>query len=99
MTKGQLMKLVYTKDELRNIDSGVPREIYMQPGFNSWCHVMNYNEPNRMGKLENMEEIAKERGIKLPYQTEAEMEEQYANDDYPFYDPSEQSKDEYDGKI
>lgn len=60
------MKAVYTAEELKNIDSAIPIELWDEhPTFN---HVMNYNEPNRMGKLENMFEVADQRNIKLEHQ-------------------------------
>ena len=67
MTKGDFMRLVYTEDELRNIDPSLPAEIYNQKGFNSWCHVMNYNEPTPFGKLDNMFEVADQRNIEVPF--------------------------------
>ena len=68
MNKGQLMKLVYSEEELRNIDAGLPIEYWKGPNKldNTYWYVMNYNEPNRMGKLEDMRVIAKERNIVIP---------------------------------
>jgi hypothetical protein len=69
MNKGQMMKAVYTAKELRNIDSAIPMAYWdgKNPDIqvDSAIHVMNYNEPTPYGKLENMEEVAKERGIDL----------------------------------
>lgn len=66
-----MMKLVYSEEELRNIDSAIPIEfwngadpdIQVDPAI----YVMNYNGENKsvFGCLENMEEIAKQRNIKL----------------------------------
>jgi hypothetical protein len=69
MNKGEMMKLVYSKSELYNIDSAIPmaywngvdKSIQVDPAV----HVMNYNKPNQMGKLENLEDIAKLRMIDL----------------------------------
>lgn len=64
-TKGDLMKAVYTEDELQNIDSAIPIHLWDDhPTFN---HVMNYNEPHRQGRLENMFEVADKRGIRLEH--------------------------------
>lgn len=64
-----MMKLVYSAKELRNIDVAIPKVYWdgkdKSIQVDTAIHVVNYNEPNRMGKLENMEEIAKERGIDL----------------------------------
>lgn len=57
------MAIVYTKEELNHIDSAIPIEYWGK--IETYNHVMNYNEPNRMGKLENMYDIAKERNITL----------------------------------
>ena len=63
MNKGELMQAVYSKEELRNIDSAIPMELWKK--VETYSHVMNYNEPNRQGKLENMYDIAKQRNITL----------------------------------
>lgn len=60
-TKGEMMKAVYTKEELRNIDSAIPQ--YYWDKVDVAIHVMNYNEPHRLGVLQNMEEEAKKRNI------------------------------------
>lgn len=69
MNKGQIMKAVYTEDELRNIDAGLPKPYWdgIEPNLqvDTYWHVMNYNKPYTLGKLENMKLIAKERNIKL----------------------------------
>ena len=71
--KGELMKAVYTAEELRNIDSALP--ICYWDGKNpaiqvdTAIHVMNYNDNRVFGKLENMEEIAVERKIKVQWIT------------------------------
>lgn len=69
MTKGEMMKLVYTEDELRRIDSAIPKEYWdgKEPSIqvDPAIHVMNYNEPHNWGVLENMEHIAENRGINL----------------------------------
>lgn len=63
MTKGELMKAVYTEEERRNIDTAIPQELWA--GIDTWSHVMNYND-SVFGKLENMLEIAIERNIVIP---------------------------------
>lgn len=68
MNKGEMMNIVYSAGELRNIDSAIPiaywdgkdKSIQVDPAI----HVMNYNKPYH-GVLQNMEVIAKERGIEL----------------------------------
>jgi hypothetical protein len=52
MNKGDLMKLVYTKEELRNIDSDIPRDMWDQ--VDTSTHVMNYNKNKLGGNLESM---------------------------------------------
>lgn len=63
MNKGEMMRKVYSTEELRNIDSALPIQYWKLVDIA--IHVMNYNEPNTLGKVENMEEIAKKRGINL----------------------------------
>jgi len=70
MNKGQMMKLVYTEQELRNIDSAIPIEYWNKKNpeiqVDPAIHVMNYNGDNGcFGKLENMETVALERNIIL----------------------------------
>ena len=63
--KGDLMKLIFTKKELRNIDSAIPVEIYltMAKTQDSTFLVMNYNENHVFGKLENLLQVAYDRNI------------------------------------
>jgi len=63
MTKGQIMKLVYTTEELRNIDSAIPMGCWDK--IDTSVHVMNYNPPFSMGKLENIITEACSRGVNL----------------------------------
>ena len=58
-TKGELMKSVYTKDELGNIDASLPREIHLTYGVDAYFFVMNYNE-NIFGELEDMRKLIKQ---------------------------------------
>ena len=51
MNKGDLMKLVYTEEELRNIDSAIPK--YLWKTIDTSVNVMNYNGSS-MGVLEDM---------------------------------------------
>ena len=63
ISKGDLMKLIYTEKELKQIDPATPMETWEEhPPIN---HVMNYNSRVLLGKLENLFEIAEERGINL----------------------------------
>lgn len=62
MNKGEMMRKVYSERELRSIDSAIPQQLWRE--INTVIHVMNYNN-NNMGSLENMEEIALERGIDI----------------------------------
>lgn len=64
MTKGEMMKKVYTEEELQKIDTGIPLELSL--GIDTAIHVMNFNN-SIFGKLENMEEVAKKRNIPLGY--------------------------------
>lgn len=48
MTKGDLMKLVFTEEELRNVDSAIPlewadrmREMGLQPKYICWSYNVN----------------------------------------------------------
>lgn len=67
-TKGDLMKAVYSEEELERIDCSLPIQYWKNnPNFETVIHVMNYNEPNTMGRVENMEHIAKARGIKFKW--------------------------------
>ena len=67
ISKRDIMQKVYTKDELKNIDSAIPIQNWKD--FSPVDHVMNYNEPNTYGKIENLNEIAEQRLIKLYHQT------------------------------
>jgi len=62
--KGELMRLVYTEKELRNIDSAIPMSLW--PGIDTAIHVYNYNT-NKFGELENIERIAEKRNIKFKW--------------------------------
>jgi len=62
-SKGDLMEAVYTKEELRNIDSAIPMELWDK--VNTTTHVMNYNDKGAFGELEDMLEVAKQRNIKI----------------------------------
>jgi len=62
MIKGMLMKLVYTSEELRNIDTGLPISLWKKVD-DTYYYVMNYNDRGVGGNLEDMREIAKERNI------------------------------------
>jgi hypothetical protein len=53
MNKGELMKTVYTIEELANIDASLPIEIHLKYGIDSFYLVMNYND-NIFGELEDM---------------------------------------------
>ena len=63
MTKGEIMKLIYTEQELKNIDTATPMTTWLthEPAE----HVMNYNDITLSGTLENLEEVAKHRKINL----------------------------------
>ena len=63
MTKGELMKLIYTREELVNIDSATPLDTWKDHKPSD--HVMNYNNLRPFGALENLYEIAAQRKIKL----------------------------------
>ena len=63
MNKGEMMKAVYTTEELRSIDSAIP--IGYWDKIDTAVHVMNYNEPFRFGLLQNIETEAATRGVDL----------------------------------
>ena len=67
--KGELMKAVYTKKELQNIDSAIPIEYWNGKNpeiqVDTAIHVVNYNQG--WGVLENMEKIAVNRKIKIKW--------------------------------
>ncbi len=60
-SKGDLMAAIYSKEELRNIDSAIPMNVWET--HKPLLHVMNYNENRVFGNLENLLEIAEQRGI------------------------------------
>ena len=65
MNKGELMKTIYTDDELKSIDPSLPNgwdESADAP--NSYWFVMNYNE-SCFGCLEDMRLMANERNIEI----------------------------------
>ena len=63
-TKKQFMEIVYSKEELRRIDSAIPQEFW--GAFDTFSHVMNYNEKTVFGDLEDMYAVALHRKIELP---------------------------------
>lgn len=64
ITKGQFMRLVYSEEELQRIDPAIPQEFHQ--AFDTFSHVMNYNEKTVFGDLEDMYVVALQRGITLP---------------------------------
>ena len=66
MTKGELMKLIYTADELKSIDPSLP--LGWDVNFrdddrpDSYWFVMNYND-NCFGCLEDMRLMANYKGV------------------------------------
>lgn len=52
MNKGDLMKLVYTEAELRNVDSAIPIELWNE--IDTSIYVMDYNNNGPFGKLVNL---------------------------------------------
>ena len=63
MTKGKMMKLVFREEELGNIDSAIPIELWDK--IDTSIHVMDYN--NGRGVLTNLLTKAAERGVDLKY--------------------------------
>jgi len=61
-TKGDLMKLIFTKEEQRNVDVAIPIQYWQEV---PWYTVMDYNPPHGLGKLVDMLELAYERGITI----------------------------------
>tara|TARA_Y100000034_G_C6665475_1_gene291911 strand:+ start:22 stop:231 length:210 start_codon:yes stop_codon:yes gene_type:complete len=66
MTKGELMKKIYTDDELKNIDPSLPLKFYNDNSDNGkfFWFVMDYNI-NSFGQIEDMRIIAKNRNINI----------------------------------
>lgn len=62
-SKGDLMKMLYSKAELRNVDSAVPMDRWEEVDLS--VTVMDYNEARAFGKLTNLLELAKQRNIKI----------------------------------
>lgn len=63
MTKGDLMKMVYTEQELKNVDSAIPMHLW--EGIDTAIHVMDYNNNGAFGELVNLKELAVKRNIKI----------------------------------
>ena len=68
MTKIQVLKLIYSKDEIKNIDCSLPLTTYLNriPIHDHFFHVMNFNK-NIFGALQDIRSIAKNKNIKLIY--------------------------------
>lgn len=58
MNKGELMAMVYTEAELRNVDSAIPIEYWNI--IDTSIHVMDYNNNGPFGKLVNLMDRLKE---------------------------------------
>jgi hypothetical protein len=63
ISKGDLMKKIFTKEELRNIDAAVPNGSV--PAKETFYYIMDYNKESVFGKLVDMREEAAKRGITL----------------------------------
>ena len=65
LSKGELMKLVYTEEELRRVDPDLPIECWKE--LDTSIHVMDYNEPHCNGKIVNLvekyEEVKKRKDL------------------------------------
>jgi hypothetical protein len=59
--KRNFMERVYSAKELRSIDSATPLSLWDE--YNPLYHVMNYNDASAFGRLENLFDIAKGKGI------------------------------------
>ena len=68
MNKGDLMKLVYSQKELRNVDSAIPKEMWDK--VDTSIHVMDYNESS-LGSIVNLYD-------KLPLKYEVGKEYRYS---------------------
>lgn len=66
ISKGDIMRKVYSEEENGRIDSSTP--VHTWAKYPPIDHVMNYNEPNTYGKLENIYEVAEERKVQLFHQ-------------------------------
>ena len=63
-TKGKLMRLVFSKKELQNVDSAIPIECWNK--VDTSITVMDYNQvAGCFGKLTNLLELAYQRGIEI----------------------------------
>lgn len=65
MTKGKLMKLVYIEEELRNVDSAIPIELWDK--VDTSIHVMDYNN-SCLGELVNLQERLKQQEEEIRYE-------------------------------
>lgn len=65
MTKGDLMKKVYTEEELGNVDSTIDirdlQELQKKDKNARFWYVMDYNDSNVFGKLTHLGERYKEK--------------------------------------
>lgn len=64
MNKGQLMKKIYTEEELKNIDSAIPSSMWSSLDSTSFF-VMNYNKNRIFGELEDLRVVAENRKIRI----------------------------------
>jgi len=61
MTKGDLMKAVYTKEQLRHVDSAIPVQLWDK--IDTSVHVVDYNAGH--GELVNLITRAATQGINI----------------------------------
>jgi hypothetical protein len=62
--KGELMRLVYSEKELRNVDSAIPMSLWGD--IDTAIHVYDYNT-NSFGDLVNLERLAEKKSIKFKW--------------------------------
>ena len=60
ISKGDLMKLAYTEEQLRQVDSAIPNGILDERGIDNseyWHYVMDYNNDRIFGRLTDLFDI------------------------------------------
>ena len=64
LVKGELMGMVYTHDELMNIDNALPQSFIEDNSVDDFWFVMNYNN-SIFGVIEDIRVVAKQRNINI----------------------------------
>jgi len=62
LNKGQRMRILFTEDEIRNVDTAIPCELYKTHDTFYYCN--DYNKAKAFGVLTNLVDLFKERILK-----------------------------------